>query len=475
MKKLQITYLILNIIYYVIFVIILVFLDIEEREPNYFYIKDIINGTYFTYINNIIFKDFMLNDNLEKNISLTNYFKYVQIQKLFDENKIEYFNLSLLYSNNLIFKLYHTYCLIKDINNNKTERIDDFKFCLETKIIKKDNIENKIDKTKYKNFTINNWKQNIYLINKTRYYLYQGINSEGVCDKTLGFKSCGFLTDIKVEFCIKINDLCPLLYKNNTIRSNLTLNSFVSNINVYFSAKNLIFPNIDYYDNIYRENNQLINNDKNDLNNLEIIDKYNLYDFFKDNKIMDSLYHNNNLNNLKNNDIFLVKNNKIKLETEEKIDNIYVQKNLFHLIYDESFLPYAFQFLIVLIFLYYLLLLFWPIAKENDFGYFEQYKFFYFINFIIILIYHLFLFLLFYLISIFLDLNKFKEHIIEGNYIGKMKLLNYEKLLLTIFPHILLLNISIYFLINIYKQKKIKYYKKKNNFKNLTSEQSITI
>ena len=93
----------------------------NKYSEKLYYIKGRVNGTYFDYISKI---------NLSEN-------------KVISENSSEYRYWDIS-NNDLTFKIFESYCLIKDIEKNITERIDDPKFCTKTKIIDKKNIEIKI-------------------------------------------------------------------------------------------------------------------------------------------------------------------------------------------------------------------------------------------------------------------------------------------------------------------------------------------
>ena len=230
------------------------------------------NGSYFNYI-----YDYQLSNRLDKN-NIFGYYRggdtYLKFNKSNNNTYIALYDIPIK-SNNLTFKIFKSYCLIK--SGNTTEKINDIKFCKESKLINSSNIEIINDKNSAITFKLKYWKNKELQIKETRYYFYQGINSKGKCDKKLGFKSCGYLTNLHCEFCVKKDILCPLLY-NNTDINNLTFNSFVTNIDFFFH-------NNSFNDNLYRNEKNI----KHDFDKIEFIEKDNVYNFFKDNKILKTL------------------------------------------------------------------------------------------------------------------------------------------------------------------------------------------
>ena len=390
----------------------------NKYSEKLYYIKGRVNGTYFNYINKI---------NLSEN-------------KVISENSSEYLYWDIS-NNDLTFKMFEPYCLIKDIEKNITERIDDPKFCTNTKIIDKKNIEKKLDENHFRIFPLKNWKQNNFFITTKRYYFYQGVDSKGKCDKNIGFKSCGYLKEINCQFCVKIDQECPLKYKNMN-DSNLDLNSFITHVDIFFSAKNLFLPEYNYYDNIYRNKDNI----RHDMNNIEIIDKYNLYDFFKDNNILKSFYGMNNIDELKLIDVFLIKNNSLKIESEENIEKKYILNNFFSLIeyeYEQiSSLIIPFYFLIF----YYLqniVFIFSEIYDENHVNFIAEVKGFYQCTVFLFCIYHIFTELLFFLMPNIYKPYYLKNYIFEGNLEFTRSRINIIKFLCRVSPYYSLINISL--------------------------------
>ena len=346
-----------------------------------------------------------------------------------------------LNNNDLIFKLFEPYCIIKDIEKNITERINDPKFCTETKIIDKKNIEKKLDENHFTIFPLKNWKQNNYVIRTGRYYLFQGVDSKGKCDKNIGFKSCGYLKDIDCQFCVKINQECPLKYKNMN-DTNLDLNSFVTHIDIFFSAKNLFLPEYNYYDNIYRNKDKI----RHDMNKIEIIDKYNLYDFFKDNNILKSFYGMNNIDELKLIDVFLVKNNSIKIESEEEIEEQNILKNFFYIIeYEKQISILMFPFYILIFYYIYIMIYFFLIYNLNDMQLIVVIKNLYQCNAYFFCFYHIFTEIIIVVLNLpnIYKSSYLKNYIFEGNLDIIRRKINIIKFLFRVSPYYAFINVSL--------------------------------
>jgi len=391
---------------------------IKNNETTVYYIKGRVNGTYFNYIKNI----------------------YLSENRVIDENSYEYRYLGLN-NNDLIFKLFEPYCIIKDIEKNITERINDPKFCTETKIIDKKNIEKKLDENHFTIFPLKNWKQNNYVIRTGRYYLFQGVDSKGKCDKNIGFKSCGYLKDIDCQFCVKIDQECPLKYKNMN-DTNLDLNSFVTHIDIFFSAKNLFLPEYNYYDNIYRNKDKI----RHDMNKIEIIDKYNLYDFFKDNNILKSFYGMNNIDELKLIDVFLVKNNSIKIESEEEIEEQNILKNFFYIIeYEKQISILMFPFYILIFYYIYIMSYFFLIYNLNDMQLIVVIKNLYQCNAYFFCFYHIFTEIIIVALTLpnIYKSSYLKNYIFEGNLDIIRRKINIIKFLFRVSPYYPFINISL--------------------------------
>ena len=70
---------------------------------------------------------------------------------------------------------------------------------------------------------------------------FQGINNyTKKCDINFNYKKCGFLIDLKIDFCIKENEMCP--FKDTD--TNFYLTNLTSDIILLFEDKNLKIDNI---------------------------------------------------------------------------------------------------------------------------------------------------------------------------------------------------------------------------------------
>ncbi len=422
----------------IILIFLLFFIYITSKivyhspRSHYYYIKGQVNGTYFNYINNYFFSP---------NEDYLNIFSY----KEFKSHSYSYKIVNMINKNDLIFKLYKKICLIK--NNNTTKEINYIQSCKNSKVLNESNIEIITDKNNSKYYNLYFWKQNRIFINSTRYYFYQGINSKGKCDKKLKFKSCGYLTDLKCEFCIKDNDICPLLYKKDTNLNNLTLNSFLTNINIFFNST--------FNENLFR--NGLNIKYENNFNDLNIIDKYNANNFFRDNGLYEPLSYIYNDEELQSIDVYLIKDNSIKIGKQEKISDLYIQKNLFSYIYiskDQIIIGVHFSYIIFMLIYYFIF------CVVIDF---DEYK-----SFIdVIIIYALLLFASFvydkiykYIFSYiipeiyFLDLKNYKIEVIDGNYKIYKNQIKFLKIIVLACPYFPLILYSINFFVEFNKKQK---------------------
>ena len=115
------------------------------------------------------------------------------------------------------------------------------------------------------------------------------------------------------------------VHYNNTDINNLTFKSFVTNLD--FS-----FLNNSFNDNLYRNEKNI----KHDFDKLEFIEKDNVYNFFKDNKILKTLLFFYDDYDLKSIDVFLIKYYNIHIGTEEELDDLYIQRNLFYFFLEED-------------------------------------------------------------------------------------------------------------------------------------------
>ena len=107
------------------------------------------------------------------------------------------------------------------------------------------------------------------------------------------------------------------------------MNSFATELYLYFSTAKFLKPEYNYFDDITQIiksgfYNNILNNikiaDRIVINNDTIVDKYNLYDLLNDNSLLFLINHKKQKSILKNIDVFILKDNNIKLKncTDEK-------------------------------------------------------------------------------------------------------------------------------------------------------------
>ena len=173
------------------------------------------------------------------------------------------------------FNNYELFCFCK---NDTKFRIFDLNFCFTSKECDS-NIQ--ITPKNYKINYLSKWNKKKIYDNKQRYNFLQGVNNiTKKCDYTFNYKKCGFLMDLKIDFCIKENDICPF-YDTDT---NFYLTNLTSNIILLFEDKNLKIDNkyeiSDFLPDIYILNN---NNTKEII--YEKYDSINLFKFAFDNNI----------------------------------------------------------------------------------------------------------------------------------------------------------------------------------------------
>lgn len=213
------------------------------------------------------------------------------------------------------FKKYKKYCFCKD-RNNEYKLITYFQFLCSSEYC-----NNKLhyDYKKYDIVNLTIWKENKFYGKKNKYIFYQGLrNNHTECDSFFNYKQCGFLTDLKVPFCIKINDNCPILKSNKTNKEELSL--YINKINSNYS-ENKSFSLNDIISNIFFSSNvknitpfnyfNLYNNLSE--NNITIIDSQNLWEYIFMNNYL-SLIDKTDENYIKNKDIYLYFAKDIKKE-----------------------------------------------------------------------------------------------------------------------------------------------------------------
>ena len=149
-------------------------------------------------------------------------------------------------------------------------------------------------------------KKNIYYTQK-RYNFFQGIKN-GACDKIMDYKKCGYLNDLKTDFCIKNNEICPF---NNI---SFYLHNLTSDIIMLYEDKKMdIFENYtmkDFFPNISIKYKDGIH---------QVINSSYLYDLAYDNNIsfLTDIISNETMKNIKI-DLALshINNEDIKLNDE---------------------------------------------------------------------------------------------------------------------------------------------------------------
>ena len=218
-----------------------------------------------------------------------------------DKRYVEYYPNVYLSSNeeknftlkNFTFNNYELFCFCK---NNTNYRIFDLNLCFMSKECKS-NIQ--ITPYFYNIDYLSNWNKKRLYDNKKIYNFYQGINNKTKkCDNNFDYKKCGFLMDLKIEFCIKENDICPF----NDTDTNFYLTNLTSDIILLFEDQNLKIDNkydiSDFLPDIY-----ILDNNNTKGITYEKFDSIKLYQFALDNNIpylKEKLY-----NNTKNVDIDL--------------------------------------------------------------------------------------------------------------------------------------------------------------------------
>ena len=118
-------------------------------------------------------------------------------------------------SKEFAYKDHQLFCYCK---GNINYRVYDKNLCLTSKECSQDL---QFSKTSYELKFVSIWK-NQKIKNIKQKYLFQGINNKtGTCLTQLEYKKCGFLLDLKTDFCIKNNEICPyddintIFYLNN--------------------------------------------------------------------------------------------------------------------------------------------------------------------------------------------------------------------------------------------------------------------
>ena len=216
-----------------------------------------------------------------------NYVKQNRDFYIYDESNekryIEYYPNIFLSSNdeknyqsiNFTFNNYELFCFCK---NNTYFRIFDLNLCFNSKEC---NSNMQITPDFFKIDFLSNWNKKKIYVNKQKYNFFQGINNDTKkCDNNFDYKKCGFLMDLKIDFCIKENDICPF----NDTDINFYLTNLTSDIILLLEDKNLKIDNkyeiSDFLPDIY-----ILNKNNTKGISYEKFDSIKLYQFVFDNNI----------------------------------------------------------------------------------------------------------------------------------------------------------------------------------------------
>ena len=200
---------------------------------------------------------------------------------------------------NFTFNNYDLFCFCK---NSPNFRMFDLNLCFTSKECDS-NI--RITPENYKVNYLSIWNKKNYMITDRNIIFFQGINNyTKKCDINFNYKKCGFLIDLKIDFCIKENEMCP--FKDTD--TNFYLTNLTSDIILLFEDKNLKIDNIyeisDFLPEIY-----ILNKKKTQNITYEKFDSIELYQFAFDNNInylKEKIYNNNKIVNI---DLSLLKVN----------------------------------------------------------------------------------------------------------------------------------------------------------------------
>ena len=305
----------------------------------------------FLFIYNIIFFiiSIYIYYDIFKNFCYVNSQKhYFIIHEIKEKRYIEYIPKIILCpkqentpSKEFAYKDYELFCYCK---NNTDYRVYDKNLCLTSKECSQDFL---FSKKNYELKFLSIWKKQKIKNIKQKYNFFQGINNKTrTCLSRLDYKKCGFLLDLKTDFCIKNNEECPF----NDINTTFYLNNLTNDIIILIEDKNIKINNknkiMDFFPDFYVKKD--INN-----TNYEYIDSTNLYDFVIDNNIpylKETIKENNNY----------VKINLVKLQlnkTNIKYNDDYFKENF--LVAQYSGVLFYFTFIFYLdLFIFYLVYLF---------------------------------------------------------------------------------------------------------------------
>lgn len=154
-------------------------------------------------------------------------------------------------------------------------------------------------------------------------------------------------------------------------------------------------------------------------------------------------------------DVFLTKNNSIKIENEEKIEEKYISKNFYYKGEDETKISSLMIFQFYILILYYIYIIYFTFVfikfdDENDID-FMEFKNFYECNKLFFIFYHLCIeILVFYELPNIYQSSYLKNYIFEGNLAIIRKRINIIKFLFRVSPYYALINVILIIWIKLY-------------------------
>ena len=204
-------------------------------------------------------------------------FDYYISYQINDNKYIDYYLKNISISSDLdnlsyktfLYKNYKTFCYCKN-KNNTNYKVYDKNICLNLKDCDTNFL---ITNNDYNLGSISIWNRQHIYFNKQRYNFFQGIKN-GACDKNFNYKTCGYLIDLNVNFCVKSNEICPF---NNI---SFYLHNLTSDIIMIYDDKKMnIFENYelkDFFPNASKAANVI---------HPHIINSSNLFNLVYDNNI----------------------------------------------------------------------------------------------------------------------------------------------------------------------------------------------